>query len=182
MAAPLREGGYHGAFDVNLIITKDAAYPLEFTPRFGFPSIWIQMEGTKSKLGDFFEALATGKKFNLQVESGFQMCVVCTVAPYPFEDPEAFKKYAEGRKLEFKDPSLGGIYLSDVKLVDGEWVLAGNSGYAVICVGLGQTMEEAKENVYERVKSVSIPDMAYRTDIGFKWNNDRDKLQAWGWI
>ncbi len=150
--------------------------------RFGFPTVWLQMEGIKSNLGDFFDALGNGNKFNLQVESGFQMCVVCTVAPYPFEDPEGFKKYAEGRKLEFKDPTLSGIYLSDVKLVGNEWVLAGNSGYAAICVGLGQTMEEAKENVYERVKSVSIPDMAYRTDIGFKWNNDRDKLQAWGWI
>jgi hypothetical protein len=29
---------------------------------------------------------------------------------------------------------------------------------------------------------VSIPDMAYRTDIGHHWNNDRDKLQAWGWL
>ena len=182
MAAPLRAAGYSGYFDINLICTKEAAYPLEFTPRFGFPTVWLQMEGIKSNLGDFFDALGNGNKFNLQVESGFQMCVVCTVAPYPFEDPEGFKKYAEGRKLEFKDPTLSGIYLSDVKLVGNEWVLAGNSGYAVICVGLGQTMEEAKENVYERVKSVSIPDMAYRTDIGFKWNNDRDKLQAWGWI
>ena len=182
MTAPLRACGYTGYFDCNLICTKEAAYPLEFTPRFGFPTYWIQMDSILSPLGDFFDALGNGKKFRLNTTPGFQMCVVCTVAPYPFEDPEGFKKYAEGRKLEFKEPSLGGIYLSDVKLVGGEWTLAGNSGYAVICVGRGNTMEEAKEEVYRRVKSVSIPDMAYRTDIGHRWNNDRDKLTGWGWI
>lgn len=182
MTASLRASGYTGYFDLNLIATKDALYPLEATSRFGYPPIWLQMESIKSGLGDFFYALGAGDRFKLDTESGFICCVVCTVAPYPFEDPEGFKKYAEGKKVEFKDPSLGGIYLSDVKQVDGEWVLAGNSGYAVICVGLGQTMSEAKENVYERVKSVSIPDMAYRTDIGHRWDKDRDKLQAWSWL
>jgi len=182
MVPALRASGYSGYMDINCIATKEAIWPLEFTPRFGVPTIWLQMEGIKSKLGDFFEALGTGSKFRLETESGVQICVVVAVSPYPFEDPAAFDKYSKDKEVEFKDPELSGIYLADIKLVDGKFVLAGNSGYACVCVGCGMTFEEAKEEVYKRVKSVSLPDMFYRTDIGHKWNKDRDLLGSWGWL
>ena len=182
MVKPLSASGYTGYMDINTICTQEACYPLEFTPRFGYPTIWLQVDSIKSKLGDFLEAVATGKRFNLDTDSGFQLAVVAAVHPYPFEDPIAFKKYSSEKILEFKDPTMGGIYLSDVKLVDGQWKLAGNSGYAVICVGKGHTMEEAKEEAYKRVKSIQLPDVFYRTDIGSHWHKDRDRLQAWGWV
>jgi len=182
MVPAMRASGYSGYLDINCIATKEAIYPLEFTPRFGVPTIWLQMEGIKSKMGDFFEAMGTGKRFNLDTERGVQICVVVAVAPFPYEDPEAFKKYSADKELEIKAPKMDGIYLSDVKKVDGRYKLAGNSGYACVCVGKGLTMEEAKEEVYKRVKSVSLPDAFYRTDIGHRWHKDRDKLQAWGWF
>jgi phosphoribosylamine--glycine ligase len=182
MEPAMRESGYHGYLDINCIATKDAIYPLEFTPRFGVPTIWLQMEGIKSKLGDFFYAMGAGKHFNLDTESGIQICVVVAVSPFPFEDPRAFKKYSEDKEVHLKDPSLGGIYLADVKHDGDRLVLAGNSGYACVCVGKGMTFEEAKEEVYKRVKSIDIPDMFYRTDIGHKWPKDRDLLESWGWM
>ena len=67
--------------------------------------------------------------------------------------------------------------------MDGDrFVLAGNSGYACVCVGKGMTFEECKEDTYKKVKSIDLPDMFYRTDIGHKWNKDRDLLEAWGWL
>lgn len=182
MVGPLRACGYSGYMDVNCIATKEAIYPLELTPRFGVPTIWLQMEGIKSKLGDFFWAMGTGKKFNLDTESGFQICVVIAVSPFPFEDPKAFDKYSKGKEIEIKDPSAKGIYLCDVKKIGSKWVLAGNSGYAAVCVGKGMTMHEAKENAYDLVKTIALPDSFYRTDIGHRWHKDRDLLQAWGWM
>jgi phosphoribosylamine--glycine ligase len=182
MVAAVRASGYSGYLDINCIATKDAVYPLEFTPRFGVPTIWLQMEGIKSPLGDFFDALGSGKKFRLDTESGVQICVVIATAPFPYEDPESFKKYSADKELEFKDPSLGGIYLADVKKIDNRYMLAGNSGYACVCVGKGMTYEEAKDDVYQKVKSVSLADAFYRTDIGHKWHKDRDLLSAWGWL
>lgn len=179
----MRGTGYASYLDINCIATKEAIYPLEFTPRFGVPTIWLQMEGIESKLGDFFAALGEGKRFNLQTHSGFQICVVVAVSPFPFEDPAAFEKYSKDKELHFKNPKdMDGIYLADVKMVDGRYMLAGNSGYACVCVGKGITVEEAKEDVYKKVKSIDLPDAFYRTDIGHKWYKDRDKLQAWRWI
>jgi hypothetical protein len=182
-AAKLMRGtGYHGYLDLNCIATKEAVYPLEWTPRFGVPTIWLQMEGIKSKLGDFFAAIGEGNRFNLDTESGTQICVVVAVNPFPFEDPKAFDKYSKDKEVEFEDPDIGGIYLCDIKLVDGKYVLAGNSGYACVCVGKGQTMQEAKDEVYKRVKTIHLPDMFYRTDIGHRWHKDRDLLQSWGYL
>lgn len=182
MVSPLRASGYTGYFDLNCIATKDAVYPLEATPRFGVPTIWLQMDGIKSNLGDFFEAVATGKRFNLDTDSGVQICVVVAVSPFPFEDPKAFDKYSKDKEVEFQDPDMDGIYLCDIKRVGGKFILAGNSGYACVCVGKGMTMEEAKDEVYRRVKSINLPDMFYRTDIGHRWYKDRDLLQSWGWL
>ena len=182
MVKPLAKSGYTGYMDVNTICTKEACYPLEFTPRFGYPTIWLQVDSIKSKMGDFLEAVASGKRFNLDTDSGFQLAVVAAVHPYPFEDPKAFEKYSSEKTLGFSDTEMDGIYLSDVKRVDGEWKLAGNSGYAAICVGKGQTMEEAKVEAYKRVKTIQLPDVFYRTDIGSHWHKDRDRLQAWGWM
>jgi len=178
----LRASGYTGYLDINTICNKDGIWPLEFTPRFGVPTIWLQMDGIESKLGDFFEALGTGSSFNLRTKSGLQICVVVAVTPFPFEDPAAFDKYSKDKEVEFKDPDMDGIYMADVKKVNGKMVLAGNSGYACVCVGCGMTFEEAKEEVYKRVKSVSLPDMFYRTDIGHKWHKDHDLLTAWGYL
>jgi phosphoribosylamine-glycine ligase len=182
MVPALRAADYHGYMDLNCIATEDAVYPLEATPRFGVPTIWLQMDGINSKLGDFFDAMAKGKKFNLDTESGFQLCVVVSVPPFPYEDPKAFAKYSADKSIEFSDPNIGGIYLADVKCENDEWKLAGNSGYAVICVGKGMTMEEAKEEAYKRVKTITLPDMSYRTDIGYKWHKDGDLLRSWGWL
>lgn len=174
--------GYHGPIDLNCIATEEAVYPLEWTPRFGVPTIWLQMDGIDSNLGDFFEAMATGKRFNLNTHTGVQMCVVVAVHPFPFEDPKAFDKYAKDKEVEFNAPRMGGIYLADIKKVDDKYVLAGDSGYACVCVGKGMTMEEAKDEAYKRVKTIALPDMFYRTDIGHRWHKDRDRLHAWGWM
>lgn len=179
--APCLQGdGYRGPIDINTICNADGVWPLEFTPRFGWPPFWIQQESIQSKLGDFLYACAAGEDFDLKVDPGYQCCVVVAKHPYPFEDPKAFNKYSKDAKVEFKEPGLGGIYLSDVKQAGKDLSLAGASGYVAICVGKGMTMDEAREEAYKRAKSITLPDAFYRTDIGHKWHKDHDLLHAWG--
>jgi hypothetical protein len=45
MTPKLREEGYIGFIDVNCIVNSNGIYPLEFTSRFGYPTISIQQEG-----------------------------------------------------------------------------------------------------------------------------------------
>src|SRR5882672_2579502 len=45
----LAEIGFIGYFDINCIVNSRGIYPLEITPRFGYPTINIQMEGVSSR-------------------------------------------------------------------------------------------------------------------------------------
>jgi phosphoribosylamine--glycine ligase len=182
MAARLAPAGYVGYFDINCIATPRAIYPLECTPRFGYPTLCIQMEGVLSKWGDFFHALAQGQSPALRTKKGFQVGVVIAVPPFPFDDAGAFKKYSEGAVVVFKKPMTEGLWPGDIKLVDGDWVLTGETGYALVCTGSGATMEDAMREAYSRVRNVVIPNMFYRTDIGERWRRDGDLLRTWGYL
>ncbi len=174
--------GYVGYIDINCIVNSHGIYPLEFTTRFGYPTINLQIEGILSKWGDFLLALAKGEPFELRTKKGFQVAVVIGVPPFPFVDPDAFKKYSEDAIVLFKKEVREGLHPCDLKLVDGDWRLAGNSGYALVITGSGPTMQDARREAYNRVKNIMIPNMFYRTDIGERWQRDGDLLQTWGYL
>ncbi|MBC7371266.1 MAG: phosphoribosylamine--glycine ligase [Bdellovibrionaceae bacterium] len=177
-----RIGGYVGYFDINCIVNARGIYPLEFTPRFGYPTINLQLEGVLSKWGEFMHALARGEDFALRTKKGLQIAVVVAVPPFPFTDPETFRKFSEDAPVVFKKPSTEGVHPGEIKKVEGEWLLTGNSGYSVIVSGAGSTMEDARKETYSRIKNIQIPNMFYRTDIGERWHRDSDLLQTWGML
>jgi phosphoribosylamine--glycine ligase len=173
---------YVGYIDINCIANAKGIYPLEFTSRFGYPTISIHMEGITSKMGAFLHAMAHNQAFELKTKKGFQVGVVIACPPFPFDDPAAFKRYSEDATILFKKPIMDGVHLGDVKFVDGDWHLAGNSGYALVVTGSGITMEEARLQAFARVKNIMIPNMFYRTDIGQRWRHEGDMLRTWGYL
>jgi phosphoribosylamine--glycine ligase len=182
MSSRLAASGFVGYFDINCIATSRAIYPLECTPRFGYPTLSIQMEGTTGRWGDFLYGIAGGQTPVLKTKRGYQVGVVIAVPPFPFEDAGAFRKYSQGAVVIFKKPMTEGIYPGDIKLVDGDWVLAGQTGYALVATGTGPTMDDASREAYGRVRNVIIPNMFYRTDIGDRWRRDGDLLRTWGYL
>ncbi|MDE1852890.1 MAG: hypothetical protein KGI38_03975 [Thaumarchaeota archaeon] len=150
--------------------------------RFGYPTISIQMEGITSEWGPFLSDLAHGNDTQLKTKKGYQVGVVVAIPPFPFEDEKAFKKYSEGAAILFRRQGLDGIHIGEVKQEDGDWHIAGNSGYALVVTGSGPTMADAIEKAYQNVGNVMIPNMFYRTDIGQRWTRDSDKLISWGYV
>ncbi|MEM3609941.1 MAG: phosphoribosylglycinamide synthetase C domain-containing protein [Candidatus Aenigmatarchaeota archaeon] len=182
MKEKLKQSGYVGYIDINTIVNGRGIYPLEWTARFGIPTISIQIEGVLSNWGEFLYSLAKKENFELKTKKGFQVGVVLAVPPFPFYDPKTFKKYSEDALIIFKKPDMDGIRLGEVKLIDGNWILAGCCGYAIVVVGTGTTMEEARKIAYNKISNIIIPNMFYRTDIGERWFTDSDKLFSWGYI
>ena len=181
MEPKLAEEGYVGYIDLNCIVNKNGIYPLEFTSRFGYPSISIQEEGMLIPIGDFLYELAEGKIPKLKVRSGFQIGVRIVVPPFPFTDKETFEVKSKDSIIFFKKP-VEGIHFEDVKLLNGEPVVTGNSGVVLIVCGCGSTMKQAQLKAYNRIKNISIPHMYYRDDIGDRWFEDSDKLHTWGYL
>ena len=182
--APLRErlaaSRYVGYFDVNCIANHRGVVPLEVTSRFGCPTYNIQMDGVLSRWSDLLLGLARGEPVSLRTKRGFQVGVVVAVPPYPFEDPAAFRRYSEDAVVVWRRPLPEGVHPCDVKLVEGDWRLTGSSGYALVVTGTASTMADARREAYNRLKSIVIPNMFYRTAIGERWARDGDLLQSWG--
>ena len=182
MEEKLREEGYVGYIDLNCIVNSQGIYPLEFTARFGYPTISIQQEGLTTPMGELLAAMARGEKIDLKARSGFQIGVRIVVPPFPFDDPKTFEANSEERVIIFRKPDTAGVHIEDVKLVNGEWVVTGTSGVVLIVVGMGQTMRRAQAQAYNRIGNIMIPNMYYRTDIGDRWFEDHDRLHNWGYL
>ena len=179
MREKLSENQYIGYIDINCIANSKGIYPLEFTTRFGYPTISIQMEGVTSNWGELLYALATGEEFDLKTKRGFQVGAVIAMPPFPFDDKKEFSKYKDLTIL-FKKPNYDGVHLGGVKLVDNDWHLAGESGYVLVITASNSTVENARRNLYRRIENIMLQNMFYRTDIGVKWYHESDQLQTWG--
>ena len=178
----LAEEKYVGYIDINCIVNGNGIYPLEFTSRFGYPTICIQQEGILMPIGEFLYEMAAGRLTNFKTKKGFQVGVRIVVPPFPFRDKVTFDAYSKDATIYFKKPVFDGVHIEDVKLVENEWVVTGTSGVVLIVVGTGQTMKEAQNQVYNRIKNVIIPNMFYRTDVGDRWAEDSDRLHNWGYL
>ena len=189
----LAEEGYVGYIDLNCIVNNHGIYPLEWTARFGYPTICIQMDGMLNPIGDFLYELAKGEKFKIRVKSGFQVGVRIVVPPFPFTDNETFSVKSKDSVIYFKtmkkssnhaddSKKYEGLHIEDVKEVNGEWVVTGNSGVVLVVTGSGLTMRQAQNQAYNRIKGINIPHMYYRKDIGDRWYGDSDKLHNWGYL
>ena len=177
----LAEEGYVGYIDINCIVNSNGIYPLEWTSRFGYPTISIQQESMITPIGEFLYNLAKGEKINLKVKSGFHIGTRVVVPPFPFNDKKTFEQRSKDAIIFFKKPTEG-LHIEDVKLVNGEWLVTGTSGVILIVCGSGKTMKQAQNQVYSRIKNILIPNMYYRTDIGDRWTEDSDKLHNWGYL
>ncbi len=177
----LKEEKYVGYIDINCIVNGNGIYPLEFTSRFGYPTIFIQQEGIQMPIGEFLYQMASGELKTFKTKSGFQVGIRIVAPPFPFTDPETFLVKTKDTIIHFKKPT-DGVHIEDVKLVNEEWVITGSSGVVLVVVGTGSTMKAAQQQVYSRVKNIIIPHTYYRTDIGDRWFEDSDRLHNWGYL
>jgi len=131
-------------------------------------------------MGEFLSRMADGSVDQFKVRRGFQIGLRVVVPPFPYNDPKTFLANSKDRVIIFRRPNVDGIHIEDVKLVNGEWLITGNSGVVLVVTGLGTSVRQAQ--AYQRVKNILIPNMYYRTDIGDRWQDDHDRLHTWGYL
>lgn len=178
----LAEEQYVGYIDVNCIVNGNGIYPLEFTARFGYPTITIQTDGLAMPVHEFLSGMADGSLSQFKYKRGFQIGLRVVVPPFPYNDPKTFEANSKDRVIIFRKPSLEGIHIEDVKLVNNEWLVTGSSGVVLVVTGSGVSVKQAQAQAYQRVKNILIPNMYYRKDIGDRWFEDHDKLHTWGYL
>src|SRR5215467_2073765 len=121
MEPKLAEEGYVGYIDLNCIVNNNGIYPLEFTSRFGYPTISIQQAGMTTPIGQFLADLANGNDPKLRVKSGFQIGVRVVVSPFPFDDDATFLSVSKHAAILFKKGIPEEVHIEDVMQVNGQW-------------------------------------------------------------
>lgn len=180
MEKTLARDNFVGHIDINCIVNGNGIYPLEFTSRLGFPQIFIQRAGISEPIGRMLYKIASGQSFKINTRTGFQVGAYVVVPPFPFDDPKTFDLFSKDAVVVLKKSMKEGIHPMHIKLVNGEWLITGNSGIALLVSGTGTTMKEAQKLMYNRISNTLINNAYYRTDIGDRWFEDSDRLWAWG--
>lgn len=175
----LARENFVGHIDINSIVNGNGIYPLEFTTRFGFPQIYIQRAGIMEPMGKLLLKIAGGESFKINTKKGFQVGALVVVPPFPYDDPKTFNTFSKDAVVVIKKGMKDGIHPMHLKLVEGEWLITGTSGAALVVSGTGPSMKEAQRQMYSRINNVLINNSYYRTDIGDRWAEDHDRLWSW---
>lgn len=181
--------GYVGNCDVNCIVDEEGTpWPLEFTMRFGYPAINIEL-ALHSEPIEFLAGLAAGKPPKTRRLNEVAVGVVMALPPYPFmEKPDE----TVGAPIWGVTPSIQDnlhLCMAQVadapKIVDGKIiktpVLSTAGSYVLVATGTGGTVVEAKDTAYRTLNRLTIPASPfYRNDIGSRLRRDLDHLQQHG--
>jgi phosphoribosylamine--glycine ligase len=178
----LIQQNFVGPIDLNTIVTKDAAYGLEWTPRFGYEGTCNLINLLPMEFGEFMHMVATGETPKLgKPKANFAVSIRLTVPPYP--NPSDPKKYAG---IPVKGVDLDHIetfYLSDVMLnEDEEMVTLGTDGLVGAPIATGETIEAAFMDCEECIKSLQIPDLQWRSDVRVACEKRYETLTKQGWL
>ncbi len=189
MTEYLRQVSFRGYADVNCIINKDGAWPLEATMRFGCPIVHLQTTLQISPWAEVLKAVADGEKYDLKYNANYGIVVTVAVPPFPFfsYDLPSKEHSSEGASIFFKEDlspeEMERIFFQQVRFDGKEYRISGVTGEVLYVTGVGKTVRAARKNAYALIDKLVIAKMFYRTDIGEKFlKNDRKMLSDLGWL
>lgn len=148
---------FSGVIFFGLMITNKGVYLLEYNLRMGDPETQVLLPLMENDLFEVISKSNQGESFELNFSNQHACCVVMVSGGYPL----SYEKGFEIRGLEnVKSP----YFIAGAKKVNDQIVTSG--GRVLNVVGLGKTMEEARQIAYENIKKIHFDYEYYRNDIG----------------
>ncbi len=156
---------YQGVLYAGLIVHEVQPYTLEFNCRFGDPETQVLMPLLESDLVEIALAIVEGRlnTFQPQFCERCAVCVVLASGGYPGDYRTGFP--IEGLERVAQMPDVL-IFHAGTRLEGGQVLTAG--GRVLNVVGLGENLEQARQNAYQAVAQIHFEGMHYRTDIALQ--------------
>ncbi|MFA6138471.1 MAG: phosphoribosylamine--glycine ligase [Sulfurimonas sp.] len=163
-----KEGApFEGVLFIGIMVVKGEPITLEFNVRFGDPECEILMPLMTSSVSDMFYKAATNRLAEIKVEFSKQFAVGVVMASenYPYKNStpaEIIVDEVHHTEVEkYTHISYAGVSMEDGKLyADG--------GRVLVCVGLGDSIKEARDRAYMRCGQVHFAGKKLRTDIAYQ--------------
>jgi phosphoribosylamine---glycine ligase len=179
---------FTGLLYAGLIVTRDGVRVIEFNARFGDPETQSVLALLETPLRTLLLAAATGELARvgpLQWRAGSSVTVVIASAGYP-DRPRSGDSIHIAADVEKDGSGAPGDVLHSGTTLDGEagaesghvlhagtaldasGQLVTSGGRVLSVVGLGSTLEQARDNAYRLVDGVDIAGAHHRRDIALK--------------
>jgi phosphoribosylamine--glycine ligase len=164
---------YRGVLYAGVMITKNGPKALEFNVRFGDPETQAILPRLKSDLVEVMLAVSEGrlaKVKSLDWDNRACVCVVLASRGYPGDYEKDKQVYGLDEIAQIKDIAVfhAGTKLRKINDIGqkAELEYLTSAGRVLGVVGLGNTIKDAIDNVYQAVEKISFEGMHYRRDIG----------------
>jgi phosphoribosylamine--glycine ligase len=157
---------FEGVLFIGLMVVKNEPIVLEYNVRFGDPECEILMPLLKTPASELFYKAATKNLKNLEIEfyDKYAIAVVMASENYPYgssKPAEILVDKAVHEGLEHTHISYAGVSLEDGKLY-------ATGGRVLLCVGVGDSIKEARERAYMLCGQVHFAGKHFRSDIAYQ--------------
>ena len=154
---------FRGTLYIGLMLTEQGPKVLEFNVRFGDPETQVILPLLEDDLVELLLKSARGEPMPQTVafKEAFAMVVVLASNGYP-------GAYPKGETItEPETPEEGSVLIhAGTQSKDGQIVTSG--GRVLGAVGLGASLQEAKQKAYALTETVHFESKYFRTDIGYR--------------
>lgn len=187
----LVSSGYIGNVDVNCIVDDEGTpWPLEFTMRFGYPAINIELSLHDGDPIEFLAGVASGKPPSTRRLNEVAVGVVMALPPYPFGHEKTDE--VVGVPLWGATPAIESrlhycnVALGDVPSIDGGGIvkerhLVTSGSYVLVATGCGESVVAARSRAMRTLDRLTIPASPfYRIDVGTRLRSGLDAVQQHG--
>ncbi len=163
-----KEGApFEGVLFIGIMVVNGEPITLEFNVRFGDPECEILMPLLKTPASELFYKAATKQLDSLHVEfkNQYGVGVVMASQNYPYKSSAPAEIVVdEIHHAEIRDNTH--ISYAGVSQEDGKLFATG--GRVLVCVGLGDTIKEARDRAYLLCGQVHYVGKKIRTDIAYQ--------------
>ena len=158
---------FEGVLFVGVMVVNGEPIVLEYNVRFGDPECEILMPLIESKVSDLFYYGATKQldKLDIKIKNKFAVGVVMASKNYPYSASAhsiiELSNIVDEELLENSHISFAGVEKKDD-------VLLANGGRVAVCVGLGDTVKEARDRAYLLSSEITFDGKKFRKDIAYQ--------------
>ena len=158
---------FEGVLFIGVMVVKGEPIVFEYNVRFGDPECEILMPLIESKVSDLFYYGATKQldKLDIKIKNKFAVGVVMASKNYPYSASAhsiiELSNIVDEELLENSHISFAGVEKKDD-------VLLATGGRVAVCVGLGDTVKEARDRAYLLSSEISFDGKKFRKDIAYQ--------------
>jgi len=158
---------FEGVLFIGIMVVNGEPITLEFNVRFGDPECEILMPLMTSSVSDMFLKAATNRLAEIKVEFSKQFAVGVVMASenYPYSSSTPAEIIVDEVHHDVIEKNT---HISFAGVSEENGVLYASGGRVLVCVGLGDSIKEARDRAYMRCGQVHFAGKKLRTDIAYQ--------------